>query len=341
MKNDLTCAVVRDLLPSYIEKLTSEETNEAVKRHLGGCEDCRRVLAAMQGGDDPAEEQAAETKEIDYLKKVRTGTWKRVAAGVLAAAVLLGAGFWYKTYRYGSYVDPSAVNITAVTQNENGISISGNLKDKSLGVTHADLLQRTDGTMEIGFRAAKMGGKDNDFHYGVGAEGAAGEAYRNIQEIWLGDRIVWYQGTLIDEQTAEVWNARHAYVGDMPANAALAEALGIRDVIGPYENELSTAEEPYGWTIVLQTDINSQVLAGMRKDMRRFAAVLIACVDNLDWVEYRYTSDGAPQSLRVSAAHATTLRNADIKEEASDPARLQLLMQEWPEPIYYTDPDGN
>ena len=158
-----------------------------------------------------------------------------------------------------------------------------------------------------------------------------------MQEIWLGDRIVWYQGLLIDEQTAEVWNARHAYVGDMPANAALADALGIRDVIGPYENELSTAEEPYGWTIVLQTDINSQILAGMRKDMRRFAAVLIACVDNLDWVEYRYTSDGAPQSLWVSAAHATTLRNADIKEEASDPARLQLLMQEWPEPIYYVD----
>ena len=341
MKNDLTCAVVRDLLPSYIEKLTSEETNEAVKRHLGGCEDCRRVLAAMQGGDDPAEEQAAETKEIDYLKKVRTGTWKRVAAGVLAAAVLLGAGFWYKTYRYGSYVDPSAVNINYISQ-EHGIAIDGSLKDKSLGVTHADLLLREDGTkMELGFRAAKKGGKDNDFFYAVGAEGAAGEAYQNIQEIWLGDRIVWYRGTLIDEQTAEVWNARHAYVGDMPANAALADALRIQDVIGPYENILSTAEEPYGWTIVMQTDVNSQILAGMRKDMRRFAAVLIACVDNLDWVEYRYTSAGEPQSLRVSAAHATTLRNADIKEEASDPARLQLLMREWPEPIYYTDPDGN
>ena len=146
MKNDLTCAVVRDLLPSYIEKLTSEETNEAVERHLGGCEDCRRVLAAMQGGADPAEEQAAETKEIDYLKKVRTGTWKRVAAGVLAAVVLLGAGFWYKIYRYGSYVDPSAVNITSVVVSGDTVAVAGNLKDKSLGVTHADLLLREDGT---------------------------------------------------------------------------------------------------------------------------------------------------------------------------------------------------
>ena len=29
MKNDLTCAVVRDLLPAYTEGLTEEETNQA------------------------------------------------------------------------------------------------------------------------------------------------------------------------------------------------------------------------------------------------------------------------------------------------------------------------
>ena len=33
MKNDLTCGVVRDLLPSYVEGLTAPETNEAVERH--------------------------------------------------------------------------------------------------------------------------------------------------------------------------------------------------------------------------------------------------------------------------------------------------------------------
>ena len=31
MKNDLTCAVVRDLLPAYTEGLTEQETNEAVE----------------------------------------------------------------------------------------------------------------------------------------------------------------------------------------------------------------------------------------------------------------------------------------------------------------------
>ena len=34
MKNDLTCAVVRDLLPAFVEGLTSDETNTAVEAHL-------------------------------------------------------------------------------------------------------------------------------------------------------------------------------------------------------------------------------------------------------------------------------------------------------------------
>ena len=40
MKNDLSCAVVRDLLPSFVEGLTSEETNRAVESHLSACPDC-------------------------------------------------------------------------------------------------------------------------------------------------------------------------------------------------------------------------------------------------------------------------------------------------------------
>ena len=334
MKNDLTCAVVRDLLPSYIEKLTSEETNEAVERHLGGCEDCRRVLAAMQGGADPAEEQAAETKEIDYLKKVRTGTWKRVAAGVLAAVVLLGVGFWYKIYRYGSYVDPSAVNITSVVVSGDTVAVAGNLKDKSLGVTHADMLRKEDGVMELAYRAAKKGGKDNEFSYVV----SGGNGYADVQEIRMGDRIVAYQGVLIDEQVSAVYNARHPYVGDMPANGALAGALGIREAIGPYENELSTAAEPYGWTVYSMKDLSSRELAAIRQELQRDAAVMLACVDNLGWVEFQFANG---TSLKLTAEDASAMRNADIKKEADNPIRLQLLMKEWPKPVYFSETTGN
>ena len=67
MKNDLTCGVVRDLLPSYVEGLTSPESNTAVERHLSGCPECAQLRTALAG----APEQAApeDAKEVDYLKK--------------------------------------------------------------------------------------------------------------------------------------------------------------------------------------------------------------------------------------------------------------------------------
>jgi hypothetical protein len=335
MKNDLSCAVVRDLLPSYIDKLTSKETNGAVERHLEGCEECRKVLAVMQGEGGPAaEENKAEAKEIDYLKKIRTGTWKRVIAGVLAAAFVIGAGVWIKLYRIGSYVDPSAVNITSVVVSGDTVAIAGNLKDKSLGVTHADMLLKDGGVMELAYRAAKTGGKDNDFSYVA----SGGNGYADVQEIRMGDRIVAYQGVLIDEQVSAVYNARHPYVGDMPANGALAGALGIREAIGPYENELSTAAEPYGWTFYSMKDLSSRELAAIRQELQRDAAVMLACVDNLGWVEFQFANG---TSLKLTAEDASAMRNADIKKEADNPIRLQLLMKDWPKPVYYSETTDN
>ena len=52
MKNELTCAVVRDLLPSYVEGLTSEETNQAVESHRSGCPDCAARRDAMAAPED-------------------------------------------------------------------------------------------------------------------------------------------------------------------------------------------------------------------------------------------------------------------------------------------------
>ena len=81
MNRELSCYVVRDLLPAYIEDLTGEETAADIRAHLAGCPDCSAMYASMAYGESPeaAEQAAAETAEenrrdIDYLKKVRTGT---------------------------------------------------------------------------------------------------------------------------------------------------------------------------------------------------------------------------------------------------------------------------
>ena len=69
MKNDLTCGVVRDLLPSYVEGLTSPESNTAVERHLSECPDCAQLRTALAGA--PKQAAPEDAKEVDYLKKVK------------------------------------------------------------------------------------------------------------------------------------------------------------------------------------------------------------------------------------------------------------------------------
>ncbi|MFZ7103762.1 MAG: hypothetical protein ACOWWO_14055 [Peptococcaceae bacterium] len=34
MKKELKCSIVQDLLPNYIKKLTSYDTNQAIQEHL-------------------------------------------------------------------------------------------------------------------------------------------------------------------------------------------------------------------------------------------------------------------------------------------------------------------
>jgi len=70
MKNKLHCDIVLDLLPSYIEGLTRENTNEAVKGHLENCESCQKSFEKMREPEQP-EFTVEEKKEIDFLKKTK------------------------------------------------------------------------------------------------------------------------------------------------------------------------------------------------------------------------------------------------------------------------------
>ena len=51
---NLPCEVVRDLLPSYVDGLTSETTTALVEAHLDTCPDCRAALAVMREPDGRA-----------------------------------------------------------------------------------------------------------------------------------------------------------------------------------------------------------------------------------------------------------------------------------------------
>ena len=58
------CDIIRDLLPSYIDGLTSEASTKLVEEHLAQCPQCRSCYEAMKNEAYPALPRRPETFRI-------------------------------------------------------------------------------------------------------------------------------------------------------------------------------------------------------------------------------------------------------------------------------------
>lgn len=85
MNKEAICAVVRDLLPSYLDGLTEGATNAFVEQHLAECEACRAVKKSMQQITSPAEQAQAEF--IERLRRARVRRKRR--AWMIGVSILL------------------------------------------------------------------------------------------------------------------------------------------------------------------------------------------------------------------------------------------------------------
>lgn len=94
------CYIVRDLLPSYIDKLCSHESNQFIEEHISSCSDCKNVLDTMkeevEGADelDQVKIQVAKKpfqKVADFFKAQKKLTKYVLIAALLS--LLAGTGF--------------------------------------------------------------------------------------------------------------------------------------------------------------------------------------------------------------------------------------------------------
>ena len=93
----MKCEIIRDLLPSYIDGLTSEESNQAIEEHLEGCRECRRYLEEMRKEivtDKLAKDEIEKRKkEIQPLLKVRKVNLHKIFAAVMVTAMICAVLF--------------------------------------------------------------------------------------------------------------------------------------------------------------------------------------------------------------------------------------------------------
>jgi len=68
MNEKRDCKIIQDLLPNYIEKLTTTETNQFIEEHLKQCKECKEIVSNMKN-DLKIKDTNSEKQEIKYIKK--------------------------------------------------------------------------------------------------------------------------------------------------------------------------------------------------------------------------------------------------------------------------------
>ncbi len=69
-KKNISCKIIEDLLPSYMDEILSEGVNEAVQIHLDSCESCRKKLSELQHQLDEGKAQT-EKNEAAFIKGIK------------------------------------------------------------------------------------------------------------------------------------------------------------------------------------------------------------------------------------------------------------------------------
>ncbi len=321
MKTELPCAVVRDLLPSYVEGLTEEETTCAVKEHLETCDSCRTHYEAMSR-DNAA--PAAVSKEIDYLKAVRKkNRTKVILAAVLAFALVLGS-VGAKLFLIGSPADADSIAVQ-VTPESGYATVSLGSMDSATALINVKT-QTENGIVDITARKAFVSPfhRSGDESVRVNMDG--------VQEIRTFGETIWKNGTVIDATTRRLVDRKTPYVGNAPA---IGMILSGTELDCPSTLELQTEKEPYGVTIHFQ-DV---IAENHRFIVDGNAYVLLALVGNLGQVQWDDPS-GYTNSITLEEAdaalpglvesynhsHGTNLVPlAAVKEYSSDSYHLQIL----------------
>ena len=100
MKNYKECNIVQDLLPNYVENLTSEGTNNYIEGHISECKECKTILEDMSK-DIGGKKTEKNDKEVIYIKlyKKRLRMLRNVLLLIFAIIIFtIARKFWLLTY---------------------------------------------------------------------------------------------------------------------------------------------------------------------------------------------------------------------------------------------------
>ena len=117
----MKCEIIKDLLPSYVDELTSAESNEEIESHLEYCPECQEYLREIR--KDIEVDKAEKDKNIEIFIKVKEKTVQIIICVVMILAVIVAIiyGRWESYYHIGRSITSDEVKVSL--KEEDGIQM--------------------------------------------------------------------------------------------------------------------------------------------------------------------------------------------------------------------------
>ena len=143
---DITCDIIKDLLPLYVDGGLSEDSRKLVEEHIGTCADCGKEHERLMSPDVVTDMQEAEDGKA-AIKKIRRRIRVKnvvIALAAAAAALALGLGIIYF----------AAVKAYPVPYEKSRVYVEGSMLCSRLPYREAYVLQAPDCKTAFTFLAA-------------------------------------------------------------------------------------------------------------------------------------------------------------------------------------------
>lgn len=117
----MKCEIIKDLLPSYVDELTSAESNEEIESHLEYCPECKEYLEEIR--KDIEVDKTGKEENIEIFIKVKQKTVQIIICAIMIIAVLITVIYsgWQDKYVWGHSIASDEVEVSL--KEEEGIQM--------------------------------------------------------------------------------------------------------------------------------------------------------------------------------------------------------------------------
>ena len=142
------CNIVKDLLPLYVEDVTSQDSNKIIEEHLKECEECKKHYEELKDGSFIEELKEEQVNEENHKKTMKT-IKKKIILGKLFFALISAIVVIITLFSTYSYMNNKIVpiqydnNISVIERNGNIYAVLKNntyinAKSKSVEITNEE-----------------------------------------------------------------------------------------------------------------------------------------------------------------------------------------------------------